>query len=167
MPKPRVYVETTIPNFYYDFRDSSVVVDRRVITRAWWKHADIRYELVTGPPVLNELSAGSGPMVSRRLRLISRIRLLTVTPRVPEIVQRYLRHKLMPDDPGGDALHLALASFHACDFIVTWNCRHLANPNKFPHIERINTSLGLQSPRLVTPADLLGADDEGRMDGSG
>src|SRR5207244_12975766 len=55
--------------------------------------------------------------------------------------------------PAGDALHLALASYHKCDFLVTWNCRHLANANKFGHIRRVNALLGLFVPALVTPLE--------------
>ena len=71
-----------------------------------------------------------------------------------------LAHRLMPKDPAGDALHLALASHHRCDFLVTWNCRHLANANKFDHIRRVNGLLGLFVPSLVTPLELLGDPDE-------
>jgi hypothetical protein len=70
-------------------------------------------------------------------------------------------------DPAGDALHLALASFHKCEFLVTWNCRHLANANKFGHIRRVNTLLGLMIPALVTPLGLLGADDDTETERSG
>ena len=66
----------------------------------------------------------------------------------------------MPADPAGDALHLALASFYKCDFLVTWNCLHLANANKFGHIRRVNTILGLIVPNLVTPLELLGVTNE-------
>ena len=62
----------------------------------------------------------------------------------------------MPADSAGDALHLALASFHECDYLVTWNCRHLANASKFGCIRRINTLLGLKTPELVMPPELLG-----------
>jgi hypothetical protein len=61
----------------------------------------------------------------------------------------------MPDDPRGDALHLALASYNRCDFLLTWNCRHLANANKFEHIHRVNLQLGLFNPILTTPFDML------------
>ena len=72
----------------------------------------------------------------------------------------------MPNDPVGDALHLALASYYKCDFLLTWNCRHLANANKFDHIRRINTLLGLFVPSLVTPLELLGEhDDEDSAEG--
>ena len=80
---------------------------------------------------------------------------------IAEIVETYVDRKVMPLDPVGDALHLAVASYHRCDFLLTWNCRHLANANKFDHIRRVNTMLGLFVPALVTPLELLGdADDD-------
>jgi hypothetical protein len=66
----------------------------------------------------------------------------------------------MPANPTGDALHLALAYYHKCDFLVTWNCEHLANANKFGHIRRVNTMLGLFVPSLVTPMELFGGSHE-------
>jgi predicted nucleic acid-binding protein len=62
----------------------------------------------------------------------------------------------MPRDPLGDALHLALASHHKCDYLLTWNCQHLANANKFTHIKRVNALLGLHVPILTTPLELMG-----------
>ena len=91
--------------------------------------------------------------------MLEPIRLVPVEEAIIEIVQTYLERELMPRDPTGDALHLALASYHKCDMLLTWNCRHLANANKFPHIRRINTMLGLYVPALVTPLELLGEKD--------
>ena len=71
----------------------------------------------------------------------------------------YIEHQGLPRNPVGDALHLALASYHKCEFLLTWNCEHLANANKFGHIRRINALLGLFIPALVTPLELLGDDD--------
>ena len=168
MPKPRVYVETTIPNFYYDFRDSPAVTLRREATRLWWAEAGERYELVTSTFVHAELKAGNSAAVSSRLQLVAGIPAMKVPPVVDEIVETYLANKLMPSKPIGDAMHLALASYYECDLIVTWNCQHLANPNKAVHIERINTRLGLGVPRLVTPLNLLeGGPDEARVDRGG
>jgi hypothetical protein len=61
----------------------------------------------------------------------------------------------MPATPAGDAYHLAIASFRSCDYIVTWNCKHLANPKKALHIRKINAMLGLHVPVLATPKDLI------------
>ncbi len=74
----------------------------------------------------------------------------------------YIKHQLMPKDRLGDAAHLALASLHKCDFLLTWNCRHIANANKFEHIRIINNRLGLFTPALVTPMELCSENsDEG------
>lgn len=165
MPRPRVYVETTIPNFYYDVRASLAVTTRRQATRRWWADAGSLYDLVTGPAVYEELAAGTKKRrVALRLKLLDGLPVLPYETAVADIVQVYVWNKLMPAHPAGDAMHLALASYHGCDFIVTWNCQHLANPNKYGHIQRINQSLGLCVPRIVTPLDLLGGAYDGPPD---
>ena len=83
---------------------------------------------------------------------------MPVGEEMAEIVDVYIQHKVMPRDPLGDALHLAMASFHKCDYLLTWNCRHLANANKFSHIRRVNALLGLPVPLLVTPLELMGGE---------
>jgi PIN domain len=161
MDKSRVYVETTIPSFYHETRTSPDIVARRDWTRRWWAVATDRDELVTSEAVLDELGAGPPDQNVAWLTLIHDLPLLTIDSAIVEIVETYIRHRLMPTAPGGDALHLALASYHKCDFLVTWNCRHLANANKFGHIRRVNTMLGLFVPALVTPLELLGGGDDG------
>jgi hypothetical protein len=155
MQKPIAYIETTIPNFYHDVRPTPAVVSRRAWTRDWWESAPMLYDLVTSDAVVRELSAGRSPLVQLRLEILQPLPVLPVTPDVKAIAQTYVQHKLMPAGPSGDALHLALASSFDCDLIVTWNCRHLANPNKFAHVRKINRMLGLPVPRIVTPLQLL------------
>lgn len=160
MSKSRVYVETTIPSAYFEVRTAPTIAARREWTRQWWAGAPARYDLLTSPAVIEELSAGRAERSAERISLIAELPLLLIDANVLGIVQEYIRHKLMPADPGGDALHLALASYHRCDFLATWNCQHLANANKFGHVRRVNTLLGLHVPSLVTPLELLGGDDE-------
>jgi hypothetical protein len=167
MAKPRVYVETTIPSFYYEARTSPDIIARREWTRQWWSDAAERYELVTSPAVLDELANGPSEHSHEWLALVRGLPLLPFEAAVGEIVQAYILHHVMPADPTGDALHLALASYHKCDFLVTWNCRHLANANKIGHIRRVNTLLGLFVPALVTPLELLGGSDESEPERSG
>mgnify|MGYP001111825362 CR=1 FL=1 len=162
MSRNRVYVETTIPSFYHDARTAPDIVARRDWTRRWWSQAAGRHELVTSVAVIDELENGPAAYNSAWLSLVRDLPLLPIDVAVAEIVEAYVRHKLMPADPGGDALHLALASYHKCDFLVTWNCRHLANAHKFGHVRRINAMLELFTPALVTPLELLGGDDDPR-----
>ena len=114
------------------------------------------FELVTSVAVLDELERGDFPARKDCLRLLEDLDLLPVNEAVAEIVETYIDRKVMPQNPVGDALHLAIASYHRCDFLLTWNCRHLANANKFGHIRRVNGVLGLFVPLLVTPLELLG-----------
>ncbi len=155
MPKPIAYIETTVPNFYYDLRSSEAVVTRRSWTRLWWDSAPEKYELVTSPEVFMELSAGTSDLVPLRLALLQYLPTVPITPEVTDTANTYIQRKLMPGRPSGDAFHLALASHYKCDFIVTWNCRHLANPNKFAHVQHLNRLLGLPVPEIVTSLDLL------------
>ena len=117
MLKPRVYVETSIPSFYHELRTTPEVVARRGWTRSWWADAPAKYELVISPAVIGELSFGIPDRSAERLALIQDLPLLTIEDEITEIVAAYIRHKVMPADPSGDALHLAIASFHKCDFL--------------------------------------------------
>lgn len=165
--KPRVYVETTIPSFYHEARTAPAIAARREWTRQWWSDARRRYRLVTSVAVLDELAGGLAERSAERLAPVNDLPILPVDATIAEIVQAYIVHKVMPADPAGDALHLALASYHKCDFLVTWTCQHLANAHKFAHIRRVNTMLGLFVPTLVTPLELLGGSDDPVAERSG
>jgi hypothetical protein len=153
---PLAYVETTIPSFFYTSRRGAESVARREWTRRWWDVASSSVTLVTSKAVLFEISRAPMPLASRASELLEAVPLLDEPDAVAEIVAAYIRHLVMPANTTGDALHLAIASFHGCRFLVTWNCKHLANANKFDHISRVNTMLGLSTPHLVTPLELLG-----------
>lgn len=98
-------------------------------------------------------------MVQDRIELLNGVELLDITEEVEDIVQVYIRRLVMPKDPAGDALHLAIASFHRVDVLLTWNCRHLANPNRMERIRSINDELGLPMPILTTPVNSLSGDE--------
>ena len=159
MVLPRIYIETTIPSFYYEVRAEPEMIARRDWTREWWDYRRVAYDPVTSEAVLDELADGDYPDKHEALSLVGELPLLPVEPPIVDIVETYIRRSLMPRDPAGDALHLALASYHKCDFLLTWNCNHLANANKFRHIQQVNTMLGLYVPTLVTPLELL-SDEE-------
>ena len=153
---PRVYLETTIPSFCHEVRTKPEMLARGAWTREWWDDHRSDFDLVTSEAVLDELENGEFPQKGDALALLERIPLLDIDEAIADIVAAYIKHHVMPADPAGDALHLAIASHHRCDFLLTWNCQHLANANKFAHIRRINGILGLFVPSLVTPLELLG-----------
>ena len=138
------------------------MVARRQWTREWWESHRSAYDLVTSEAVLDELEQGDYPNKMEAIALVESLPLVSVEQETAEIVEAYIQHQVMPRDPVGDALHLALASYHKCDFLLTWNCNHLANANKYRHIQRVNTLLGLYVPTLVTPLELLGETENER-----
>lgn len=154
--KSRIYVETSVVSFYHEVRTEPDMVARRDWTRKFWDLASEEYTLLTSIAVLEELDRGSFPNKQAALDLVSGLSLLQNTEEIDLIVDVYIQRMIMPADPGGDARHLALASFHKCDFLLTWNYKHLANANKFGHIRKVNDILGLYSPSMVTPMELLG-----------
>ncbi|HST63115.1 MAG TPA: type II toxin-antitoxin system VapC family toxin [Longimicrobium sp.] len=157
-PKPRVYVETTIPSAYYTGRKNPEAATLSRTTRRWWDKAVTSCELVTSRAVLDELAQGRSDYVEWRLALLEGLPVLEADETVRATARIYIQQKLMPADPLGDALHLALASHDECDLLVTWNYRHLANRTKLERIRRVNRELGLFIPVIVSPGILLGGD---------
>lgn len=159
MSLPRVYIDTTIPSYFHERRTDPRIVTMKQQTRAWWESAHERYEVVTGIPVIREIVLGPGherPLLW--LDFLRGIDFYPVDETASGIAEEYIRHKLMPADPNGDALHLALASLHRCDVLLTWDIKHLANPNKIGHIQRVNSRLGLFVLEILTPSQLLERD---------
>ena len=154
--KKRVYIETSIPSFYFETRTEPEMVARRNWTRDWWDHHAYKYELVTSEAVFEELNEGDYPIKEDVLKFIEDLPVLEVDKDVIAIVNAYVTNKAMPKNPKGDALHLALATHHKCDFLLTWNCNHLANANKFVHLGAVNALLGYLTPQLTTPLGMIG-----------
>ncbi len=157
--KKIVYIETTIPSFYYEVRSEPEMVARRNWTREWWDSQRQYYQLVTSLAVIEELENGDYPNKEQVLHMLTDVPILSISMEIRDVVDTYISRKLLPANPKGDALHLAIASFHGCDFLLTWNCQHLANANKFAHIRRLNTLLGLFVPILTTPFELLSREE--------
>lgn len=159
--KRSVYIETTIPSFYYEVRNEPEMVARRESTRRWWQEEKENYDLYTSAFVLGELQEGDYPGKADALRLMEDVPLLEIVPEIEDIAGIYVARRLMPRGDMGDAYHLAAASYYGIHFLLTWNCRHLANANKVEHLHVVNGTLGLPVPIVTTPDLLLAeVDDE-------
>ncbi len=124
--KESVYIETSVFSFYYDDRNDPKAAAMREWTRDWWKDYRENYTLVTSTAVFDELSRGNKSHKEKALSLAMTLPSIALTNEIAEIVRVYVARYVMPKDPLGDALHLALASLHKCDYLLTWNCRNLA-----------------------------------------
>jgi predicted nucleic acid-binding protein len=151
--KPSVYLDTTIASYLFDDREALRYPSD--ITRKWWAEERGNYEVFLSVETIAELSAGDYPRKQEILALASSLQVLPPAPEIVEIAEEYIRHKLMPNEFRGDALHLAYASYYKMDFLPTWNCEHLANANKKKHIRVINSRLDLYTPEIITPLELF------------
>ena len=155
MIKMSLYLDTTIPSYYYDQRKSLDIRYRRKITRDWWNNEKDFFSLYISELVLVELQRGNYPQKEKVIRLVKDVSILPIVSEIEDIVREYLKNFLMPRIDVGDAFHLAYASFFKIDYLLTWNCNHLANVNKKRHIEAINRKLKLFVPEIITPLQLF------------
>lgn len=154
--KKKVYMDTTIPSYLFDNRpELKFLID---ITKKWWEQESSKYLIVASEGTINELNEGNYPNKAKILEFALKLKILPFSSEIIQISQVYIDNCLMPNDLEGDAMHLAYASFYKIDFLLTWNCNHLANGNKRQHIRFLNTRLGLFIPEIITPLELFGED---------
>ena len=155
----RVYIETSIPSFYYTLRRDIESRAMQSWTRKWWNEYADQFTLVSSIVTIKELSDGTSEKTQDRINLVKDLEMLSVTIKIDQIAQTYIDRMIMPQDRFGDAHHVALASFYDTDVLLTWNYKHIANLNKIYLIRQINQELGLPTPELATPLNYLGVDD--------
>jgi predicted nucleic acid-binding protein len=109
--RTRVYIETTIPSFYFTLRNDPESVARMHWIRRWWDRFAGEFNLLTSDAVIAELSRGVGEKTDERIALVDSLELLEITGEVEEIAAIYIEKLVAPNDPSGDALHLALRRF--------------------------------------------------------
>ncbi|MCX7048621.1 MAG: PIN domain-containing protein [Candidatus Sumerlaeota bacterium] len=151
--KETVYLDTTILSYLFDERESVKTLHK--ITEKWWKEESQRYGIYTSRDTFAELRNGEYPRKKEVIDFAGTIAECAHVPIIDDIVAQYIQDTLMPNDAHGDAYHLAYASYYNIDYLLTWNCEHLANANKAKHIEVINHRLGLATPTIVTPMQLF------------
>lgn len=115
----RVYIETSIPSFYHTLRTDPESVARMHWTRLWWMEYADNSTLLTSAAVIEELRRGTSEKTEERISLLDQATVLPISDEVVEIAQVYIDKLVMPHDPKGDGLHLAFASYHKADFLLT------------------------------------------------
>lgn len=154
------YIETTVPS-YYVARPSNVLVQaaRQTMTRSWWDQGCSGFKLYTSLPTIDEAAQGESVMAQARLRLLDNIALLEVNDAADALARHLIQAGVIPSSAAPDATHIAVASVHALDFLVTWNFRHIANPFIRDRLQTQVADFGAHLPVICTPEELL-RDDE-------
>ncbi len=155
-PKPTLYLETSVPS-YYTARPSTdlVVLTHQHLTREWWENRLDSYEVYVSEVVYDEIQRGDAEAARRRVASIESFPMLDVTDETESLAMHYINELPLPESALADALHLAVTSINGLDYLVTWNCRHIARGSVKRKLPQLNTAQGLSSPTICTPEELL------------
>lgn len=152
-----IYLETSFFSECCTVRRSEIARGRRATSLEWWQTYASSFDLYISGEVLRELSSPDFPQPVRE-PAIAMLEGLTILPSTPEVVsfaEMLVSERVMPGPANeGDAFHLAAAIVHQLDYLLTWNQKHLANPNKRTHLTIIAARARLRLPEIVTP-DLM------------
>lgn len=152
-----VYVETSVIS-YYTARPSRDIVTaaRQTITQEWWDEAREKFEIYISVLVAEEAKAGDSGAAQRRLDAISGLPILEINDVAEELAKRVIDEGLVPERSSEDALHIALATVHGMDFLLTWNFRHINNAEVKLQIRTAIETAGYECPVICSPEELGG-----------
>ena len=154
----RVYIETTVVSYLTARPNRDVVIaGHQQITHEWWDTSRANYELCVSQLVLDEAGAGDVQAAQERLLVLQPMLVLETTAEAVELAKELLQAGALPVKAADDALHIAVAATKAIPFLLTWNCRHLANAVMRPVIETVCKAKGFKAPIICTPEELLGS----------
>jgi len=158
--KRKIYVETSVIS-YLTARPSKTIIGaaHQQITLAWWEQRS-DYELLVSQSVWQECAAGDPAAAQKRLAALDGISVLATTPDMIGLAASLIEQDIIPAKAIEDALHIAVAILHRVDFLLTWNCRHIANPMVQEKIAVYLEQHGLFLPIICTPEELLGGNDD-------
>jgi predicted nucleic acid-binding protein len=152
-----VYLETSILG-YLTARPSRdlVVAANTEITREWWDTRRSDFQIYSSQAVVKETSQGDSAIASQRLEIVRNFALLDLNQSVFDLAEQFLERSNLPSKADVDAIHIATATVHGMDYLLTWNCKHIANAQIQRKLAQISLDFGYELPILCTPYELLG-----------
>lgn len=151
-----VYLETTIISYLTGRPSRDVVVaGHQQSTREWWDTSRMGHDLFVSEVVLREMQAGDAEAAELRLRMVEGIPNLGLNADVATLAHTYSTELQLPPKAGNDVLHISLAVSYEIDYLLTWNCTHIANGHTIKRLAVINDRLGRKTPIIVTPEELM------------
>lgn len=155
--KDRVYVETTIVSYLAARLSRDLIVAaHQQLTEEWWLQRRPSFDLFTSQIVVREAAAGDRDMAQRRLDLLAEIPLLAINETALDLAKQLMRRGMIPARAAEDATHIAIATIHGMDYLLTWNCKHIANARMQKAVGEICRAAGYEPPTICTPEELMG-----------
>jgi hypothetical protein len=158
---PSIYIETSVVSFLTSRTSKNVLsLSHQLLTRQWWNDCRHDFDLVTSQFVVDEASQGDTSQAEERKVILRELTLLEITPEVFNLAETLLSSGILPVKARLDALHISIAAVHEVEYLLTWNCKHIANAKILPVLYRKLSELGLDSPLICTIEEMLGYDDQ-------
>lgn len=152
-----VYIETSILGYLTARPSRDLIVAANIeITKEWWDTRRNNFQLYSSQAVIQETLRGDAQIASQRLEIISNFALLDLNQFVLDLAEQFLRRSSLPAKADVDAIHIAATTVHGMDYLLTWNCKHIANAQIQRKLAEISFDLGYELPILCTPYELLG-----------
>ncbi len=154
---PSVYLETSVISYYAGRPSRDLVTTaRQTITRDWWEEARGHFDTYISVLVLEEVKAGNPSAAEKRLEAIVGFPILEITGTAEDLAEKLVEEGHIPTDNVEDALHIALATVHGMDFLLTWNFRHINNAHMKSRIRTAVEAAGYECPVICSPEELEG-----------
>ena len=154
--KKKVYVETSVVSNLTARRSYNLIdAARQAATQTWWDDAETSYELFSSVLVEREAQRGDADAAARRMEAVARLEKLPIIPEAENLAEKLLEATAVPRTSYEDAVHIAIAVVNGMDFLVTWNCRHIANGETMPKIYETCKVNGFACPLICTPEQLM------------
>ena len=154
--KAKVYVETTVISYLTAWPSRDVIVAaHQQITDEWWRTKRQSFDLYASQLVITEAQAGNPDMAERRLHALAEVNLLEITQETMILADDLIRRGPVSEKAAEDAIHIAVAVVNGLDYLISWNCKHIANAKMRDRIERVCRARGYQPVIICTPEELL------------
>ena len=152
-----VYVETSVISYYTAAPSRDIVTAaRQSITREWWEETKEQFDVYISVLVVEEAKIGDAEAAQRRLQAMVGLPVLEINYAAEQLAKQLVRDKVIPETSAEDALHIALATIHGMDFLLTWNFRHINNAEMKARIRAMIESAGYECPTICSPEELGG-----------
>ena len=152
----KVYIETSVVSYLTARKGADLIVAaHQTVTRRWWRRR-ARFDLYCSQVVLREAGAGDVAAARSRLRALKTLPLLDINDPVTRLAIAIASEARLPKKAATDALHIALATVHGMDFLLTWNCKHIANAEIRNVLAAVAYDHGYGAPVICTPEELMG-----------
>lgn len=157
MAKSAVYIETSLISYIVAKPSRDLIVAaHQQLTADWWYNHSKNYDLFISQVVLEEIRVGNAELAGKRIAVIEGIPLLNISDAAIQLADELIKSRAIPKKAAQDALHIAIACANGADYLLTWNCTHIANAKMRSKIEKVCRDAGYVPPIICTPEELEG-----------